>query len=85
MATSAMGGGGVMKRRNVAPRVRFEPLPLAFQVSVLTITPPILPDAIAICMTTCLCCFLPERSLQITTLLFCLLLFYVLATSRLIL
>ena len=35
-----MGGGGVMKVENLVPRVGIEPTLLAFQASVLTITPP---------------------------------------------
>ena len=41
MATSVMG---VMKMGNIAPRTGIEPTPFAFWASVLTITPPRLPN-----------------------------------------
>ena len=37
-------------------------IPLALKASVLTITPPRLPDVTTLHMTTCLCCSLHERA-----------------------
>ena len=36
--TSVLGRGVVMKMRNIVPRERFEPIPLAFCANVITIT-----------------------------------------------
>ena len=54
-----------MKIGNIAPRVGIEPTSLTFWASMLTITPPRFPDAT---MATRLCSSLPERLVQITTL-----------------
>ena len=51
MATSIMG---VMKRRNIVPRERIEMTSLAFQASVLIITPWRLLDVHTLPMPTCL-------------------------------
>ena len=45
--TSAMG---IMKRTNIVPRVGIEYKSLAFQTSVITITPPWLPDVATLLM-----------------------------------
>ena len=50
--------------RNIVPRVGIQPTSFAFQVSVLTITPPKLPGVITLAMPSCLCGSLPERSVQ---------------------
>ena len=46
---------------NIVPRAGIESTSLAFQTSVLTITPPRLPDVITIPTNTCLNGSLPER------------------------
>ena len=60
MATSVMS---VMKMGNCVPIVGIEPTPLAFQVSVLTITPPRLPAVTMLPIPTCVYDF----SVQTTT------------------
>ena len=57
-----------MKMRNIVPRVGIEPTSLAFQANLLTISPPRIPDVTTLPVATCLCSCLPERSVQITTL-----------------
>ena len=63
MATSVMG---LMKMRNIAPRVGIEPTSLAFQANVLTVTQPRLHDDIALTIPTYLCSCLPERTVHTT-------------------
>ena len=58
---------GVMKMGNIVAGTEIEPTSLAFRASVLTITSPRLPDVTTILMPTCLCCSLPERSVQSST------------------
>ena len=60
---------GVMEMGNIVLRVGIELTSLAFQASVLTITPPRLCDVTTLPTPTCLCGSLPERSLQTDTLL----------------
>ena len=57
----------VMKMRNIVPSAGIEPTSLAFQASVLTITPPRLPDVTTLPTATFLHCSLPERSGLTTT------------------
>ena len=59
-----------MKTRNSESRVRFEPTYLAFCASVLTNTPPMLPDVTTLPMPTFLCDSLPERSFQTITFIY---------------
>ena len=63
-ATSVMG---VMKMGNIVPTVGIEPTSLAFQASVLTITPPRFPHVTILPTPTCLCGSLLEKSAQTTT------------------
>ena len=60
---------GMMTWGNISPTVGFEPTPLEFRASVLTITPPRLPDVTTLPMPTCLCVSLPQRSVQTATIL----------------
>ena len=55
---------GVMKMGNNAYNVRIEPTSHAFGASVLTITPPRLPDVTTLFIPTCLCDSLSERSVH---------------------
>ena len=64
MTTSVMSA---MKIGNTVPRVGIEPIYVAFRASVLPNTPCRLPDVTTIPKLTCLCSFLPERSMQTTT------------------
>ena len=64
MASSIMG---VMKMGNIVARVGIKCTSLAFQASVLTITPNRIPDVTTISMHICQCSSLPERSVQPTT------------------
>ena len=57
----------VMKTGDVAPRVEIKFTSLAFQASVLTITPPRFPDATTILLPTCL--YGPVLERQTTTLI----------------
>ena len=57
------------KMRNIAHRTGFEPRPLSFWASVLTILPPRLPYLTTLPMLTCLCGSLSVRSVQTTTLI----------------
>ena len=59
---------GVMKMGNMVPRGGFEPTSFEFWASVLTITSPRLLDITILSMATCLGGYLPERSVQTTTL-----------------
>ena len=56
-----------MNMGNVALRKGIEPTSLAFQVGVLTTSPPRLPDVTTLPTPTCLCesLSLPKRSVQI--------------------
>ena len=56
------GWVGVMKTGNIVPRVESEPTSLGFCDSILTITPPRLPDVTILPTPICLCCLLPEVS-----------------------
>ena len=58
MATSVVR---VMKMGNIVPRVKIEPISLAFWVSMLTITPPSLPDVTTLPTPTCLKQFLAKE------------------------
>ena len=64
MATNAVG---VTKMGNIVPRMGIEPTCLVFQVRVLTITPPRLPDITILPTSTRLCGSLLEMSVQTTT------------------
>ena len=55
---------GVMKKGNIVPKAGIEPTFLVFCASVVTITPPRLPDVTTVCMPNCLRGSLPERSVQ---------------------
>ena len=55
---------GVMKMGNIVPRAGLEPTSLAFWVSVLPLD---FPDVTTILTPTCLCSYLPQRSVQTTT------------------
>ena len=57
-----------MKMGNKTPTVGVEPTSIAFQASALTFTPPRLPDVTVQRMPTSLWFYLPECSLQTTTL-----------------
>ena len=57
-----------MKIGTSAHRAGIEPMSLAFQASVLSITQPRLPDVTTVPTPTCICGSLPERSVQTTTL-----------------
>ena len=59
---------GAIEMENSMPRAGSQPTSLAFWASVLTITSPRHPDVSTACKPTCLCSFLPERSVQTTTL-----------------
>ena len=52
MATNVVG---MMKMENIPPKVGIEPTSIAFQASVLTITPPRLPDGTTLSTLTCVC------------------------------
>ena len=52
---------------HIVPRAGIEPTTLAFQASMLTITPPRFPDVTTVPTPTCLCSLLPERSVQTTS------------------
>ena len=54
---------------NIVPRMRVQFTSLAFRANVLIITPPRPPDMTTVCMPTCLCSSLLERSVQTTTLI----------------
>ena len=56
----------VMDMGNIAPRPGIELTTLELWVSVLTTTPPRLPDVITQSILICLCSDLPERSVQST-------------------
>ena len=56
----------VMKMGNSVPRAAIKPTSLAFQASVLTITPPMLHDVTMLPMLPCQNGPLPERSVQTT-------------------
>ena len=56
-----LGGGGM---RNFAPRAGIESTSLPFWASMLTITPPMIPDTTTLPMPTYLCGSLPMRSAQ---------------------
>ena len=56
---------GVLKMGIIVSKVGIEPNSHVFQASVLTILPPRLPDIII--LPTCLCSFMPETSMQTTT------------------
>ena len=58
----------VMKMGNIVHRVGIEHTYIAFQASMLTITPHRLSDITMLPVPTCLCGSLPERSVQTTTL-----------------
>ena len=58
---------GVMKMGNIAPRVGIKAASLAFWASMLTIKPARLPGVMTLSVSTCLCGFLPEISVQTTT------------------
>ena len=51
---------GVMEMGNIVPSAGIEPTSLVFWASVLTITPPRVPEGIILTMLTCLCSSLPE-------------------------
>ena len=57
----------VMIVGNSVPRAGIEPILLAFQASVLPITPPRLSDVSTLSTPTCLCGTMPQRSVQTTT------------------
>ena len=61
-------GMEVIQIGNIALRAGIESTSLAFWASVLTITPSRLPAVTTLAMAVCLCGFLPERSVQTTTL-----------------
>ena len=65
----SVGIVGVMEMGNNVIRVRIESTSLAFQASVLTITPHRFPDVTTVSVPTCSCGTLPERSVHTTTLL----------------
>ena len=52
---------GAMKMGNIVPRGRIELISLAFQVSVLTIIVPRVPDVTTLSKPTCLCDSLPDK------------------------
>ena len=53
---------------NIMPGVGIQPTSLVLRDSVLSITPPRLPDVTTVPTPSCLCSSLPERSGQTTTL-----------------
>ena len=55
---------GVLKIGNIVPRVGIKHTSVAFQVRVLTITPPRFPYVTTVPTPTCLCSSLPERSVH---------------------
>ena len=55
-----------MNMRQISPKAGFEPAQLAFQPSVLTITPHRLPDSITLSTPISVCGTLPERVMQTT-------------------
>ena len=55
-----------MKMENVVPRMDIEPKVLAFKAIVLSNLPLSLPDVTVLPTLTCLCGFLPVRSVQTT-------------------
>ena len=55
-----------MKIGNTVPRARIKPISLAFQASVLTITSHKFPGVTTIPRPTCLCSYLPQKSVQAT-------------------
>ena len=57
---------GVMEMGNIVPRAEIKPTSLAFQPSVLTITPHQLPEVSTLPTHTSLCCSLPEREVLYT-------------------
>ena len=57
-----------MKVGNIVPMAEIEPMSLEWQVCVVAITPLRLPDVITLSMCVCLCGYLPDRSVQVTTL-----------------
>ena len=62
MTTSVMG---VMEMGNIPHRVGIEPKYFAFQTTVLTIIPLMLPDATTLPTSNCLCGSFLDRSVQI--------------------
>ena len=64
MMTSVMV---VMKMGNTVPRAGFKPTSLAFRASVLPLHHVGFPNVTTIPTPTCLCSFLPQRSVQTTT------------------
>ena len=57
------------KMGNIVPRAELEPIFLACQVGVLTITTPRLPNVITLTASTCLYGSLSDRSVQMTILI----------------
>ena len=55
---------GMLPMHLPSPGVGIEPTALAFRTSVLTITPPRIPDVTNLPMPTCVCGSLPEKSVS---------------------